>query len=107
MSTTDQHYTAWLTTDATMVTNDTMDVVVLADEEQESGRYDDAGEPILDWFSTGDPLFHADTSTNVRDGDHEDGQRDAVQLLEDAGWVVRGDWKPVASGYVATVERTA
>lgn len=92
-----EHYTAWVTTDRSALENDYCDVTVLADEE--IGERD--GRPV--WSSTGNPLFYAETTVHV--DDDADSQDQAKELLKAAGWRVVGDWEGVTTGYIATVER--
>lgn len=80
-------YSAWLTTTTDCLDGDLIDVSVL---------HDTAG---------GDPLFYATTTVTV-DGDHDDAQSEAEDLLTRAGWWPRGTWEPQSSGYTIAVERT-
>lgn len=99
MTTTTDHFTAWLSTSAD-VTDGVCDVAVLADTVV---NYKGENEPV--WESTGDPLFTAPTTVDTEDGDHADAQRQAERLLADAGWTLAGRWEAVDTGYVVTVER--
>ncbi|MFI9331983.1 hypothetical protein ACIGZJ_31130 [Kitasatospora sp. NPDC052868] len=93
------HFTAWLVNDRSALDGDDCDVTVLADQADNWKN----GKP--DWSSTGDPLFHALTGVDARDGDTDQAIREAEQLLEAAGWRVTGTWDAVDTGYVAVVER--
>ena len=95
---TTEHFTAWLTTDTTALDGACADVVVLADTDN---GYADA--PV--WESTGDPLTHAVTTVDAREGDPEDAIREAEDLLRASGWRVVGTWAGVPTGSIATVER--
>jgi hypothetical protein len=95
-----EHFTAWLTTDSTCLDQSNADVSVLRDELR--GEPDDPDA----WSSTGDPLFHAITAMDARDGDHDDAKREAEDLLTKKGWTLDGTWAPVPTGYVATVTRS-
>jgi hypothetical protein len=98
------HFTAWLTVDTTCLTGPVCDVAVLQDEAV-SYRADQDGTESPVWGSTGDPLFHADTTVDAKDGDHDDAIKQAKELLDNAGWTITGDWDTVDTGYIATVER--
>ncbi|MDH6130351.1 hypothetical protein [Kitasatospora sp. GP82] len=93
------HFTVWLTTTSGELEGDESDVAVLADKADSWKQ----GKP--DWASTGDPLFHALAGIHARDGDAEEAQSRAEQILAEAGWQIAGDWKPVDTGCVAVVER--
>lgn len=95
-----KHYTAWLTTDPSCLDQGCADVVVLADELR--GESDDRNA----WSSTGDPLFSAVTTVDARDGDYQDAEREAEDLLTAAGWKVDGAWVAVPTGATATVTRS-
>lgn len=97
--TTSEHFTAWLTTDSSCLDQGCADVVVLRDELQ--GEPDDRNA----WTSTGDPLMHAVTTVDAKDGDAVDAIREAGELLEAHGWERDGDWEAVPTGYIATVAR--
>ena len=94
-----EHFTAWLTTDTSCLDQACADVVVLRDELR--GEPDDRDA----WFSTGDPLFTGATTVDAKDGDYEDAQQEAEELLHAAGWALDGAWEPVATGATATVTR--
>ena len=94
-----EHFTAWLTTDPTCLDQGCADVVVLRDELR--GEPDDPNA----WSSTGDPLFSAATTVDAKDGDMEDAMREAVDLLETAGWKLDGNWEAVSTGATVTVTR--
>ncbi len=87
------NFYAWITTDTTCLDQGCADVVVLRDENDVQ-----PGE-------TNEPLFTATTTVNAKDGDHEDAIREAVDLLESAGWKMNGDWEPITTGYLAGVAR--
>jgi hypothetical protein len=94
----EQHFTAWLTVDPTMVLNTNCDVLVLEDEWTGS-----------DWTTRpgASESFKAETSVpaEVR-GDHDATQAEAENLLSEAGWTTAGEWEQIDSGYVISVERT-
>lgn len=94
-----EHFTAWLTTDPTCLDQACADVVVLRDELR--GEADDPNA----WSSTSDELFSAATTVDARDGDYEDAEREAKELLESAGWKLDGGWEAVPTGATATVTR--
>jgi hypothetical protein len=93
----EQHFTAWLTVDPTMVLNTNCDVLILEDEQ--TGP---------DWTTKPGAReeFSAETSTPAETrGDHSAAQADAEDLMKQAGWETVGDWEQVDSGYVVTVQR--
>jgi len=97
-----EHFTAWITTDASALPHGNIDVTVLADEiTGYKGENDET--PV--WGSTGDPLFYAETDIDARDGDRDALIHQAEKMLRDAGWSVAEPWDGVDTGYVATVER--
>lgn len=97
------HFTAWLSTDRSVLEGDDCDVVILADDA--SGyRDEDETEPI--WSSTGSPLFHALTGIST-DGDPDEIEKRAEELLAEAGWRIVGRWDAVDTGMVVTVEPEA
>lgn len=84
-------FTAWITTDATCLSGDFADVVVLANDHNGS--------------STGDSLFSAET-TMRHDADDNDGLfEEARVLLVNAGWSLDGEWRGVQTGYIVNVTR--
>ncbi|MFE1543595.1 hypothetical protein ACFW61_24385 [Streptomyces microflavus] len=90
------HFTAWLTTTASALDQDNIDIVVLEDEQNDDN----------DWTSKGGPaLFTAITNVPAEDGDHGKAQDEAGDLLSDAGWTMVGGWDAIDSGYIVTVER--
>ncbi len=97
-----EHFTAWITTDASALPHGNIDITVLADEIT-GYRGDDYDIPVYE--STGDPLFYAETDIDARDGDHDGLIGKAEKMLRDAGWCVAESWEGVDTGYVATVER--
>lgn len=94
-----EHFTAWLTTDPGALDQGCADIVVLRDELR--GEADDPNA----WASTGDERFSAATTVDAKDGDHEDAQREAEELLEAAGWKLDGKWDATDTGYIVTVTR--
>jgi hypothetical protein len=96
-------FTAWITTDATCVTNGHCDVVVLIDEITAYSEGPN-GDEIPEWESTGPEVFSAVTAIPC-DGDHEDATGEAETLLNTAGWHRTSDWEGVPTGYIATVAR--
>jgi len=101
-----EHYTAWITTTPTELQGDTADVVVLRDEyagERTGGN----GQTIIEWTSTGSPLFHADLGIR-HDRDPATITDAAEDVLETGGWeVIAPRWDPVQTGFVAEVEPIA
>ncbi|MGP4114644.1 hypothetical protein ACTWP5_27510 [Streptomyces sp. 4N509B] len=97
---TTKHFTAWLVNDRSALETDYMDVTVIEDELIGGDPEDETA-----WASHGDQQFHAVTTVDARDGDAEDGIREAVDLLDDAGWRVVGKWEATPNAYTATVER--
>lgn len=102
MATTTDHFTAWLTTDASAVPNGNADISVLRDEVA-GYKGDNFDIPVYE--STGDPIFYVETDVNVHD-DHEGLIGKAEKALRDAGWTVSGAWDGVDTGYVVTVTRS-
>ncbi len=98
-----RHYAAWITTDSTCLDQPNVDVVVLEDVLI-SEPDDDEGS----WSSTGTQWFHGITGVNAKDGDHGDACREALALLENAGWRTQSlaDGEGVDTGYTVTVEWT-
>ncbi|MCG6493454.1 hypothetical protein [Kitasatospora sp. A2-31] len=96
------HFTAWLVNDVSCLAGDNCDVTVLPDEAHD---YDNDGEEVISWVSTGTDVFQAETTVDARDGDINQAIREAEQLLEDAGWRITGSWEAVDNAYVAEVER--
>lgn len=94
-----EHFTAWLTTDASCLEGDFCDVVVLADEEIS----EDNGKPA--WSSVGTPVFRAETTVRHDADTYEGAEKQARELLEAAGWRVVGKWEGVPTGGTITVER--
>jgi hypothetical protein len=92
------HYTAWLTTDPSYLEDGLTDVAVVKDELTGDGQ----------WTSTGNPLVYLKTTVDVSDYDvHSRSQDEAETLLINAGWRAADGWlwRPVATGYLVTVER--
>jgi len=98
MDQTQRRFTAWLTTDPIGLTTPYADVVVLQDELE-------ADDPNA-WASTGDPVFTANTTINAATGDPEDMERQAVELLTAAGWVIEGKWEGYTTGGYVRVRPT-
>lgn len=94
-----EHFTAWLTTDPSCLDQACADVVVLRDELR--GEADDPNA----WASTDDERFSAVTTVDAKDGDQVDAMREAVELLEAAGWKLDGEWEAVPTGATVTVTR--
>lgn len=114
---TERHYTAWMTNDSSCLSGTFMDVTVIEDiaisydEEIVSEEYDaDTGEILREvvevpvWASQGPQMFYAETGVDARDGDAEDGIREAEALMEKAGWKVVEAWEATDTSYIATVE---
>lgn len=99
---TTRHFTAWLVNVPSCLDQPFMDLTVLEDELIGGDAEDDA-----EWATDGskEPAFYAITTVNALDGDDEDGQREAKELLTDAGWSIVGDWDVTDNAYVITVER--
>ncbi|WP_406501615.1 hypothetical protein OHA04_27775 [Streptomyces sp. NBC_01590] len=101
MTTATTHFTAWLGTNASVLDQDNMDVVVLEDE-----LFGDPAEGATAWSCKGEEaLFTGITDTPAEDGDHKSAQREAEALLSDAGWSTVGEWDDVDTGYTITVVR--
>ena len=98
-----EHFTAWVTTDSSMLAGEYCDVVVLRDEEKPQEREDGTMGTL--WVSQGDPLFHIPTTVKAAGDDTEEAFKQAAELLAEAGWTVEGSWTPVTSGGIATVSR--
>lgn len=94
------YYTAWLTNAPSALDGTLTEVTVLPDKIV--GERD--GQP--DRTSVGNPLFHAVTTVDARDGDEDQATREAEDLLTPAGWRLTGDWRGVTTGCTVTVERT-
>jgi hypothetical protein len=103
-TTTATHFTAWLVNDPSCLTGDTCDITVLRDEPV-TYRTGSDGQETPVWGSTGDPLLHADTTVDARDGDIAEAQREAEELLAASGWRVAGGWEATDNAYIVTVER--
>ena len=97
-STVTEHFTAWLTTDSTALDQGCADVVVLADQNI-------GDDETPEWSSTRNPLMHAVTTVDAREGNPDDAMREAEDLLHAHGWRTSGEWSGVPTGYVITVER--
>jgi hypothetical protein len=95
-----RHFTAWLVNIPSCLDQDFMDLTVLEDEL--IGDPDD-GNWATD--SSKEPAFYAITTVDALDGDVEDAQREAKELLTAAGWSIVGDWDVTDNAYVVTVER--
>lgn len=94
------HFTAWLTTTTSALDQDNIDVTVLEDENI-GGDSDEAN-----WACQGgEAEYTGVTGIPAEDGDHYKAQREAVDLLTEAGWTAVGDWEDVDTGYIVTVER--
>jgi hypothetical protein len=88
------HHTAWLTTDRTYLETDRAEVDVIPDSN--IGTDDN---PV--WTASGDPVYWA--SLTAHHSDRDDAMRAAACTLTAAGWAIRGPWKTIPSGCVATV----
>lgn len=99
-----EHFTAWITTDASALDNDLCDVVVFADEVIALG-FDEDGNEAPVWASNGPRLYAATTSITPSEDRAEDLIAEAEQLLAEAGWTIEGTWEAVKTGYTATVTR--
>ncbi|MGH3415852.1 MAG: hypothetical protein ACRDSS_05255 [Actinocrinis sp.] len=99
MTATAQHYTAWITTDASALPHGNIDVTVMADEIT---GYTGANEQTPVWGSTGDQVFYAETDVDAGEGDRVNLLDKVEKILTDAGYSV-GTWDGVDTGYVATV----
>lgn len=104
----DKHFTAWVTNDTSCLVGKNVDVTVLADEivgfETDSSGFE---TDTPKWGCAGDdPLMHAETTVDAKDGDIDDALREAKELLEAAGWAIDGEWDVTPTSYVVTVIRT-
>ena len=97
---TTRHFTAWMANDTSVLDQPFMDVTVLEDELTGENPEDDGA-----WSSGGDPQFYAVTTVDAREGDVEDGCKQAEELLEAAGWNLAGKWHAADNAYIVTVER--
>lgn len=113
----ERHYTAWMANDSSIVMGDRMDITILEDEivgyrqeevgceyDMETGEFTVEREEIPVWESRGPQMFYAGTEVDARDGDAQDGIREAEALMEKSGWKVVGDWEATDNSYIATVE---
>lgn len=99
-------FTAWLSVTADVAgPSGCMDVMVLEDKVTGYTWDRDKEEEIEEWTSAGDPLFSAVTAVPAADGDAEDGIAQAEALLAEGGWITRGQWDDVPTGYTTRVER--
>lgn len=102
MSATAEHFTAWVTTDTTVLPGENIDVSVLEDELT-GYKGDDEEFPMYE--SVGEPVFYFETDVNARAGQPDDMLRQIANTLRESGWTVVSRWDGVATGYIATVER--
>ncbi|SFD14689.1 hypothetical protein [Streptomyces aidingensis] len=96
-----RYFTAWLSTDRSVLDGDHCDVVVLEDEIRGDSP-DDRGARS----SFGDPLFRAELDAR-HDADGTDAIKQAEDALEAAGWHLTGRWEAVPTGCTVTVEPAA
>lgn len=96
------HFTAWLVNDTSCLDQACMDITIL--EDQLIG-----GDPDRDdnWStdSSKPQAFHAVTTVDAEDGDFEQAEEEARDLMEAAGWRITGSWQSVDVGAIATVEK--
>ncbi len=96
------HFTAWLVDDPSCLDQAHMDITVL--EDTVTGYSDDGQTPVWSTAAGSPTRFHALTGVDAREGDVADGQRQAEELLREAGWVPAGAWEANATGAIVTVE---
>jgi hypothetical protein len=97
-----RHFTAWLVSDTSALDQPNMDITVLEDTLVGENPEDDGA-----WSTDGSKpaAFYGITETDARDGDADEGIRQAERLLADAGWSTVGKWEAVDTGCIITVER--
>lgn len=100
-----KHFTAWLVNDRTCLDQDYMDVTILQDMLVIDGP-DHGGRFREHWETDPEeaPAYYAITTVNAREGDIEEGQKQAKALLADAGWQTVDDWTVLENAYTITVE---
>ena len=100
-----KHFTAWLVNDRTWLDQDNMDVTVLQDMLVIDGA-DYGGQFKEHWETDPEeaPAYYAITTVNAREGDIEEGQKQAKDLLADAGWQTVDGWTVLENAYTITVE---
>lgn len=98
------HFTVWLTTNRSFLPTDRVDVAVMADMLDESviGRGGKLTED--DWVSVGDPLL-CETTAASHDDQWDVIEAAATSTLLLHRWQLDGRWRPVPTGYVASVVR--
>jgi hypothetical protein len=102
MTTTPRHFTAWMANDPSVLDQPFMDVTVLEDE---ATSYRTETREVPEWSSTGKQAFYGVTTVDAREGDAQDGIKQAEELLGAAGWRIAGKWEATDSAYLVTVER--
>lgn len=103
---TDQHFTAWLTTDPGCLDQDHCDITVLQDAITGYNTAEDGTElPIWSTDIMVNPQYYATTRTPAADDSHKQAQQQAAELLTSAGWALAGPWAATPTGYIATVTR--
>lgn len=84
--------TAWVAFDRMMLDTNMVAVVVL-----EHDQFGDRTSTL--------PLFRGRTNVRYDAGEHEEAIRQAVDLLNEAGWRIAGPWKYTDTGCVAAVAK--
>jgi hypothetical protein len=99
------HYTAWVSTDRSVVLGDRCEVTVLEDEVSNYRLDEDGREHPVYTSSAKDPLELGPIAVRVDDPDTlEKAWQAATQLLAEYGWRVVGKWDISDNAMYATVE---
>jgi hypothetical protein len=99
---TTRHFTAWLVNDPSALDQACMDISILEDEligadpEDDGAWSTDSSKPVA---------FYAVTTVDAREGDIDDAQDEAEDLMSATGWRTVGKWDAVDNAYIVTVER--
>lgn len=97
---TERYFTAWLSTDRSVLDDDHCDVVVLEDE-----LLGDDPDDLRARTSIGDPHLRVILDARHDDDTDEAAIEQAEEALEAAGWRLIGTWEAVDTGCTAPVER--